>query len=131
MMNGGPIAWSSTLRKTVAMSTCEAEIYAAVLAVKDAAHIKRLLKDLELIKDDGPVEIAEDNAACIAQENSRIKHVRNAKHYKVRLRFLQQKVVDKEVEVKYCPSDRQYADAFTRPLDESKFLWFRRKLMSQ
>ena len=51
MMNGGPIAWSSTLGKTVATSTCEAEIHAAVLAVKDAVHIKRLLKDLELIKD--------------------------------------------------------------------------------
>ena len=49
MMNGGPIAWSSTLGETVATSTCEAEIHAAVLAVKDAVHIKRLLKDLELI----------------------------------------------------------------------------------
>ena len=41
MMNGGPIAWSSTLGKTVATSTCDAEIHAAVLAVKDAVHIKR------------------------------------------------------------------------------------------
>ena len=47
MMNGGPIAWSFTLGKTIATSTCEAEIHAAVLAVKDAVHIKRLLKDLE------------------------------------------------------------------------------------
>ena len=130
MMNGGPIAWSSTLGKTVAMSTCEAEIHAAVLAVKDAVHIKRLLKDLELIKDDRPLEIAEDNAACIAQANTGIKHVRNAKHYEVRLRFLQQKVVDKEVEFKYCPTNHQIADVFTKPLDESKFLWFRRQMMS-
>ena len=41
MVNGGPIARSSTLGKTVAMSTCEAEIHAAVMAVKDAVHIQR------------------------------------------------------------------------------------------
>ena len=86
--------------KTVAMSTCEAEIDAAVMAVKDAVRIKGLLKDLELIQDDRPLEITEDNAAFIAQENSGIKHVRNAKHYEVRLRFLQQEVVDNEVEFK-------------------------------
>ena len=96
MMNGGPIAWSSTLGKTVATSTCEAEIHAAVLAVKDAVHIKRLLKDLELIKDAQPLEIAEDNAACIAQANSGIKHVRNAKHYEVRLRFCSKRLSTKK-----------------------------------
>ena len=69
--------------KTVATSTCEAEIHAAVLAVKDAVHIKRLLKDLELIKDAQPMEIAEVNKAWVAQANSGIKHVRNAKHYEV------------------------------------------------
>ena len=101
-----------------------------MLAVKDAVHIKRLIKDLELIKDAQTLEIAEDNAACIAQANSGIKHVRNATHYEVRLRFLQQKVVDKEVEFKYCPTNHQIADVFTKPLDESKFLWFRRQMMS-
>ena len=128
MMDGGPIAWSSTLGKTVAISTCEAEIHAAVFAAKGTVHTKRLLKGLELIKDDRPLEIAEDNAACIAQANSGIKHVRNANDYEVRLRFLQQKVVDKEVEFKYFPTNHQIADVFTKPLDESKFLWFRRQI---
>ncbi len=42
MLNGGPVAWSSVLGKTVATSTCEAEINAAVVAAKDALHIQRL-----------------------------------------------------------------------------------------
>ena len=74
-MNGGPyrpIAWSSTMGKTIAMSTCEAEIHAAVVAVKDAIHIKKMLQDLELYPDDRPLEIAEDNSAAIAQANSGI-----------------------------------------------------------
>ena len=60
MMNGGPIAWSSTLGKTIATSTCEAEIHAAVIAVKDAIHIKQMLIDLELYPKNRPLQIAED-----------------------------------------------------------------------
>ena len=130
LMNGGPIAWNSTMGKTIAMSTCEAEIHAAVVAVKDAIHIKKMLQDLELYPDDRPLEIAEDNSAAIAQANSGIKYIRNAKHYEIRLRFLQQKVVEKDVEFKYCPAEHQIADFFTKPLDAAKFIWFRKSLMS-
>ena len=56
--------------KTIAMSTCEAEIHAAVVAVKDAIHIKKMLQDLELYPGDRPLEIAEDNSAAVAQANS-------------------------------------------------------------
>jgi len=129
MLNGGPIAWSSTLGKTVATSTCEAEVNAAVTAVKDAVHLKRLLIDLKLAGD-CPLRIMEDNSACIAQAQSGLKHVRNAKHYEVKLRFLQQRVLDNEVEFVYCPTEQQLADFFTKPLDEVKFLGFRELLLS-
>jgi len=129
MMNGGPIAWSSTLGKTVATSTCEAEVNAAVAAAKDAVHINRLLLDLKLVEK-APLQIAEDNSACIAQANNGLRHVRNAKHYEVKLAFLQQLVVDGEVEFVYCPTDRQIADFFTKPLDEEKFVHFRNQLLS-
>jgi hypothetical protein len=125
MLNGGPIAWSSTLAKTVALSTCEAEVNAACMAAKEALHFSQLLKDLGLTEDVQPIQIAEDNAACIAQANSGIRHVRNAKHYALRLRFLQQLVVDKQIEFKYCPTEVQYADMFTKPLEEDKFIFFR------
>ena len=67
------------------------------MAVNDAAHIKLLLKDLELTQDDRPLEIPEDNETCIAQANSGNGHVGNAKHYEVRLRFLQQKSLTKKL----------------------------------
>jgi hypothetical protein len=131
MLNGGPIAWSSVLGKTVATSTCEAEINAAVVAAKDALHIQRLLVDLGYVDQESPVKIAEDNSAAIAQATAGIRHVRNAKHYEIRLRFLQQLVVDKYVDFVYCPTDRQLADLLTKPLDGEKFLLFRDALMRQ
>jgi hypothetical protein len=98
--------------------------------VKDAVHLKRLLIDLKLAGE-SPLRIMEDNSACIAQAEAGLKYVRNAKHYEVKLRFLQQRVVDNEVEFEYCPTDRQVADFFTKPLDEVKFLGFRKVLMSE
>lgn len=130
MLNGGPVAWSSVLGKTVATSTCEAEVNAAVAAAKDALHIARLMVDLGFSSGDKPMQIAEDNSACIAQASAGIRHVRNAKHYEVKLRFLQQLVVDKDVEFVYCPTNHQLADLFTKPLDEAKFVYFRDQVLS-
>jgi hypothetical protein len=127
----GPISWSSVLSKTVATSTCEAEVNAAVYAAKDALHVFRMLADLGYPNGSKPLQITEDNSACIAQANSGLRHVRNAKHYEVKLRFLQQLVVDKDVEFVYCPTDLHLADIFTKPLDEAKFVDFRDQLVSE
>jgi len=131
MLNGGPIAWFSVLGKTVATSTCEAEVNAAVVAAKDAVHIQRILVDLGVCDGTQPLQIAEDNAACIAQAQAGLRHVRNAKHYEVRLRFLQQLVLDKQVQFKYCPTDLQLADLLTKPLESVKFRSFRAQLLTR
>ncbi len=125
MMNGGPISWASILGKTVATSTCEAEVNAAVVAAKDALHLSQMLFDLGVTTKKQPLQIGEDNAACIAQAKSGIRHVKNAKHYQVKLRFLQRLVVDKDVDFVYCPTDQQLADFFTKPLVDGKFTYFR------
>ena len=131
MLNGGPIAWSSILGKTVATSTCEAEVNAAVVSVKEAIHFRRMLCDLGLMSEEIPLQIAEDNSACIAQAEAGLRHVRNAKHYEVKLHFLQSAVVDKVVEFVYCPTDQMLADFFTKPLEADKFITFRNIIMIQ
>ena len=129
LLNGGPISWNSTLGKTVATSTCEAKINAAVVAAKEAVHINKLLFDLKIIGK-RPLQIAEDNSACIAQANSGIRQDRNAKHYEVKLAFLQQLVVDEVIQFVYCPTDHQVADFLTKALAEEKFIQFRKSLLS-
>ena len=129
MLNGGPVSWTSVIGKTVATSTCEAEINAAVSAVKDAIHLKLMLVELGLMDDAMPMKILEDNSACIAQTSQGLRHVRNAKHYEVKLRFLQQRVISNEVDFVYCPTDEQLADFVTKPLDETKFVGFRKMIM--
>jgi hypothetical protein len=112
----------SILAKTVSLSTCEAEVDAAVAAAKDAIHISRLLRDLGYIYKDGPIQIAEDNAAAIAQADSGLRSVRKAKHYEVRLALLQSLVLYKEIEFRYCPTASQRADLLTKALPAERHM---------
>ena len=122
MLNGGPVSWGSTLGKTVATSTCEAEISAAVVACREAVHFKGMLVEFGIM--------SADNSAALAQAQvNGLRHVRNAKHYEVRLAFLQQLVVDGEVLFVYCPTHLQLADMFTKCLDERKFVLMRDALL--
>jgi hypothetical protein len=130
-MNGAPVDYCSVLSKSVAQSTCEAEVYAATLGAKQALHVSQFLQDTGFTKEWQPLTLAEDNAACIAQAKAGLRSIRNAKHYEVKLRFLQQLVLEKKVSIEYCPTDKQLADFFTKPLDEAKFIKFRRMLGMQ
>ena len=98
MMNGGPIAWSAVLGKTICCSTAEAEVMAAVSASKEALHLKLLLKEIGV--EHGILTIHEDNQACIAQATGGLRHIRKAKLYSIALRFLQKLVLDKAVRVR-------------------------------
>ena len=131
VMNGGPVAWSSTLGKSVATSTAEAEIYAACAASKEALHVSRLIYDMGYTKELTPLRIAEDNSACIAMGNAGLKNIKKAKHYEVKLRFLQQLILQKKIILEYCPTDKQLADFFTKPLDETKFVNFRDLILKE
>ena len=59
-----------------------------MVAAKDALHIKQMLMDLGNA-DASPLRISEDNVAYISQVGPWIRHVRKAKHYEDRLRYLQ------------------------------------------
>ena len=126
-MNGGPISWSSVLGKTICLSTCEAEVMAAVAASKEAIHLKLLLGELGINHD--KLIIEEDNAACIAQAKGGLRFIRKAKHYQIALRSIQKLNVDGEIDLKYCETKEQIADLFTKVLDEPKFTYFRDKIM--
>ena len=128
-LNGGPISWSSKLQKITAMSTAEAEIIAATESTKEIVHLKLLLAELGARKD-GPVQINEDNQACILMGNN-MKSSRSAKHYEIRLHYLQESIHSKVIKFKYCPTDEMIADALTKPLDVEKFIYFREKMLSQ
>ena len=128
MLNGGPITWASKLQKSCAQSTAEAEVIAATEAVKEALHLQLMLRELGVLTGKPPIVLFEDNAACIAQ-GAELRNRRAAKHYQVRLRFLQDHVRQKNIRFVYCPTKAQLADGFTKPLERELFLDHRRRLL--
>ena len=126
-LNGGPITWSSKLQKIVAQSTAEAEIIAATEITKEIVHLKLLLSELG-VRDSGAIQVHEDNQACILMGNG-MKSSRAAKHYEIRLHFLQESIRSKVIKFKYCETDEMIADHFTKPLDEEKFIKFRELML--
>ena len=130
MLNGGPVTWASKLQKSCAQSTAEAEVIAATEAVKESLHLQLMLKELHIVDESKGITILEDNAACIAQTQE-LRNRRAAKHYEVRLRFLQDHVTNGNVEFVYCPTKQQLADGFTKPQDEPLFLEHRHVLLGR
>ena len=129
LLNNGPISWSSRLQKIVAQSTAEAEIMAATEITKEIVHARLLLSELG-VRSDGPVRVREDNQACILMGKG-MKNSRSAKHYEVRLHFLQQSIHDGVIEFEYCDTNEMLADALTKPLGVDKFEYFRHMMLHE
>ena len=128
-LNGGPISWQSTLAKTVALSTAEAEINAAVEATKLALHLRLMLSEVAF-SGPLPIWIGGDSSSAISQAGSGIRHVRNAKHCECRLRWLQEVINSGDARFRYVNTDLQAADPMTKALDEQKFTHFRQIMMT-
>ena len=115
---GGPISWSSRKQSIVATSSTEAEYIAAAECCKELIYIKSLL--IELI--DKPIDITLniDNQSAISLIETGIIN-RRSKHIDVKYRFIYEQVNNKVLKIKYCPTDRQLADIFTKVLGTNKF----------
>ena len=66
--------------------------------------------------------------ACILMGNG-MKSSRAAKHYEVRLNFLQESIKSKVIKFKYCDTNEMIADCLTKPLDIDKFCYFRKMML--
>ena len=128
MMNNGPVSWGSTLMKTVALSTAESEIGSAVESAKTGVHLRLMVSELSRRRPQ-KVIIMEDHTAAISMAGQGIRHVRNAKHFEVRLRYLQELVDEGKLELRHVSTNEQLGDSMTKPLDETKFEYFRSILM--
>eukprot|EP00961_Rhodomonas_salina_P203744 2749096-Rhodomonas_salina.1 len=86
MMGGAAISWASTRQAVVALSSSEAEFYAASAAGCDVSHCRMILEQLG-IKQTQPTVVFEDNWACIHLSRNAVLH-HKSKHIDVRVYHL-------------------------------------------
>ena len=114
VMSNGTISWAGQKQPTVALSTAESEYIALCLATQESVCLRQLSKDLQM-DCSSPTSIYENNQGTIAMSKNSILHKRT-KHIDINFQYIREKIQDKTIEVKYCPTHEIVADIFTKPL---------------
>ena len=66
-----------------------------------------------------PTEIYCDNKSTIAMAKNSVYHSRT-KHIAIKYHFLRETTANKDIEIKYCNTEDQVADIFTKALPRAK-----------
>jgi hypothetical protein len=125
-LGSGVISWYSRKKKSVALSSAEAEYMAASQASCEAIWLRKMLINL-FETDLDPTTIFCDNQSCIKLSENPVFHDRS-KHIEIRYHFIRDKVQKGVVKLQYISTNEQVADILTKALPKGKFEYFREKL---
>ena len=93
-----------------------------------AIHIRLLCEESEIRERNVPLTIWEDNTACIHLGHG-LRGSKAAKHFEVRLRFLNEQIHNNVIEFSKIDTKDQLADGFTEALSGPDFFKFRDQLL--
>ena len=125
---GGPIAWSSKKQPVTSLSSTEAEFYAASACGAQLLSLRYLLMQMTGQDFDDPTPLYVDNSACVSL-GSDFNSCKRVKHIDRRIHFLTDYQRDGHLQMIFIGTDRNVADALTKPLAKAKFLQHRMKLV--
>ena len=124
------IQWGSHKQKSVALSTCEAEIMALSEATKDMVYARKFLSGLGAdVTQPSPLYTDSKSARDVSynpEHHGRMKHVLR-RHF-----FVRDMVEEFEIEVPFVRSEDNVADFFTKPFKSApKFFEMRAAIMNE
>jgi hypothetical protein len=119
------VSWSSKKQNCVALSTVEAEYVAVGACCAQLLWMKQTLKDFGCQYSKIPLLC--DNESAIKLANNPVSHSRT-KHIDIRHHFLRDHELKEDIEIRHVSTEKQLADIFTKPLDESRFCALRSEL---
>ena len=117
----GMIKWSSKVPKTIATSSTNAEIQAAINLAKDVLWTRTLLADVGH-EQHGSTVMYQDNDPAIHQIQD-VKGTAMSKHYLVLLRKIQELLHAGIIHMNPIDTKENVADLFTKPLSTDPF-WY-------
>jgi len=127
-IDGDVVSWASKKQSAVALSTCEAELYAEAAAMQETQWLRGLLQELGL-SDGSPALIYGDNQSAIAVTQNGVRSERT-KHIDIRFHFVTDMVERGSAQLQWVPTQQQQADILTKALGEQQFVELRNKLMA-
>ena len=107
------------------MSSCEAELDAAILGVKQAQGVAEALQELDPEKE--VVQILNTDSASAIQSMKHVATTWRNRHFAVRASWMRDFVSKKGTKVEYKPGKELVADLLTKVLERVKLETMRRK----
>jgi hypothetical protein len=109
---GGLVCWKSTVQRTVALSSCEAEFMALAAVVTELLWVHSLLSELG-IKHSHPMTVYIDNQAAKALAENPIAHQRT-KHIDIRYFFIRETIESGLIRLEYVRTKQNPSDLLTK-----------------
>jgi hypothetical protein len=125
-LGNNAITWSAKKQPTVSRSSIESEYRALAIASAEICWVWSLLKDLGIYLTDPPILWC-DNVSTLAIASNPVFHART-KHIEVDFHFVRERVLRKDLVVKFVSTVDQLANIFTKSLPTHRFLELRRNL---
>jgi hypothetical protein len=119
-LGSNAITWSAKKQPTVSRSSTESKYRALAFASSELCWIRTLLKDLGIFISDTPILWC-DNVLALAIASNPVFHART-KHMEVDFHFVRERVLRKDLIVKFVSTVDQLADIFTKSLPTNRFL---------
>jgi hypothetical protein len=93
-------------RCTLALSTCEAELYAEASCVQEVLWLQHLLKELGLIVESESLIWCDNQSTIEISKNGIITD--KTKHVEVKYNFICEKIKSNLIKIEYIQTDKQY-----------------------
>ena len=124
----GVIGTKSSKQKLNTKSSTEAELVGA------SDYLPYCVWYLHFLKEQGydleeNIILQDNQSAILMEKNGRNSCTGNSRHINVRYFFIKDRVENKEVIIKYCPTEVMLADFYTKALQGSLFNLFRDVIM--
>ncbi|KAK4411197.1 Pyruvate decarboxylase 2 [Sesamum angolense] len=115
-LGSGIFSWACQETSYWAQSSAEAEYIAAAATSNQAIWLRRILEDIGE-KQEEPTTIYCDNKSAITITKNPVQHSRT-KHIDIKYHSLREATIRGEIELKYCSTEEQLADIFTKANQE-------------
>ena len=113
------VSWATRKQYSVALSTAEAKYVAVASCCAQLLWIKQQLEDFGI--KTGYIPIMCDNTSAINMAKNPVQH-KCTKHIDIRHHFLRDNVEKGFIIMKFCATEDQIADIFTKALGREPFL---------
>eukprot|EP00253_Pinus_taeda_P029319 PITA_29319 len=115
----GPITWACKKQSAISLSSAEAEYRDAVEASKEALRLRQIVLEFGF-QQQHPTTLWCVNQSAIQLCKDPVQHQCN-KHIELHMHFIRKLIHDHVLEVKYCSTDDQVADIFTKAQTERDY----------